>query len=209
MLRALAFDFRHDPNTYEIQDEYMFGPAFLVCPVTTPMYYRANSSPISGVERTRAVYLPSGSDWYDFWTGKRYAGGQTIVAVAPLETMPLYVRAGSIVPMGPAIQFADEKPDAPMELWVYPGQDGQFSFYEDEGDNYNYEQGNFATIQILWNDDASELILENREGSYRGMETSRTFRVVIANEIAFDPLVEQAVDARTVLYEGRQIILDF
>ena len=148
MLRALPFDFRHDRKTYDIKDEYMFGPAFLVCPVTTPMYYAANSTPLAGVEKTRPVYLPSGSDWYDFWTGKRYTGGQTILADAPLETMPLYVRAGSIIPIGPDIQFTGDQPDAPIELWVYPGQDGQFTLYQDEGDNYNYEQGSFATIQL-------------------------------------------------------------
>lgn len=208
MLRALAFDFRHDANTYNIQDEYMFGPAFLVCPVTTPMYYAANSAPLSQTEKTRAVYLPSGCDWYDFWTGKCYAGGQTIVAAAPLETMPLYVRAGSIVPIGPAIQFADEKPDAPLELWVYPGQDGHFTCYEDEGDNYNYEQGNFATIQMVWDDSARQLILENRQGSYPGMQTSKTFRVVIAKEKVFDPPGAETREARTVQYEGQQLVLD-
>lgn len=209
MMRALAFDFRHDPNTFDIQDEYMFGPAFLVCPVTTPMYYAANSVSITAAEKTRAVYLPSGSEWYDFWTGKCYAGGQTILADAPLEIMPLYVGAGSIVPIGPKIQFTDEQPDAPIELWVYPGQDGHFTLYEDEGDNYNYEQGNFAMIPITWNDSGRQLILENRQGSYPGMQTSKTFRVVIASEKAFDPLAGEMPDARTVLYDGRQIVLEF
>ena len=116
LLRALPFDFRHDPNTYDLKDQYLFGPAFLVCPVTTPMYYAAGSTPLTGVEKTRPVYLPSGSDWYDFWTGERYPGGQTIVARAPLETMPLYVRAGSIIPIGPDIQFTGDQPDAPIEL---------------------------------------------------------------------------------------------
>lgn len=209
MLRALAFDFRHDPQTYNIQDEYMFGPAFLVCPVTSPMYYAANSTPLSGIEKTRAVYLPSGNEWYDFWTGKRYAGGQTIVTDAPLETMPLFVRAGSIVPIGPQIQFTDEQPDAPIELWVYPGQDGRFTMYEDEGDNYNYEQGNFATISLVWNDNARQLILDTRDGNYPGMENTKTFRVVIAREKAFDPLAAETSDARMVLYDGRRIVLDF
>ena len=164
MLRVLSFDFRHDPNVYDIGDEYMFGPAFLVCPVTKPMYFAANSVPLKEVEKTRSVYLPSGNDWYDFWTGKRYSGGQTISADAPLETMPLYVRSGSIFPIGPQIQFTGDQPDAPIELWMYPGQDGEFTLYEDEGDNYNYEQGSFATIHIAWNESTRQLTLDDRRG---------------------------------------------
>lgn len=209
LMRALPFDFRHDSNTYDIKDEYMFGPAFLVCPVTTPMYYAANSIPITGVEKTRPVYLPAGSDWYDFWTGQRYTGGQTIVADAPLETMPLYVRAGSIIPMGPEIQFAGDQPDAPIALWVYPGQNGHFTLYQDEDDNYNYEQGSFATIQLFWDDSARQLILDKREGSYPGMQSSREFRVVLAGEKAFDPSAAPPTNTRTVLYEGRQVVVDF
>lgn len=209
MLRALAFDFRHDPKTFDIQDEYMFGPAFLVCPVTTPMYYAARSVPLSGIEKTRTVYLPSGSDWYDFWTGKRYAGGQTILADAPLEMMPLFVRSGSVVPIGPKIQFADEQPDAPIELRVYPGQDGQFTLYDDEGDNYNYEQGNFATIPVVWNDNARQLTLDKRDGSYRGMQNSKTFRVVLANGKPFDALAQETPTAQPVLYHGQQTVLNF
>ena len=208
MLRVLPFDFRHDPNTYDVDDEYMFGPAFLVCPVTKPMYFAANSTPLVEVEKTRSVYLPSGSDWYDFWTGKRYAGGQTIAATAPLETMPLYVRAGSIVPIGPEIQFTGEQPDAPVELWVYPGQDGAFTLYEDEGDNYNYEQGNFATINIAWNDSTRQLILDDRQGSYPGMQASRTFRVVIASGKSFDPATTEEMETRTILYDGWRIQLE-
>lgn len=209
MLRALAFDFRHDPKTFDIQDEYMFGPAFLVCPVTTPMYYAANSTPITRVEKTRPVYLPSGCNWYDFWTGQRYTGGQTIVADAPLETLPLYVRAGSIIPIGPNIQFTGDQPDAPVVLWVHPGQDGHFALYEDEGDNYNYEQGSFATIQIFWDENARQLILDKREGSYPGMQPSREFRVVLAGEKPFDPSAAAPTDARTVRYEGQQVAVDF
>ena len=105
MLRALAFDFRADPATYDIADQFMFGPAFLVNPVTEPMYFAAGSTVLDGVSKTRPVYLPKGSDWYDFWTGQRYAGGQTIYADAALDTMPLYVRSGSIVPIGPDIHL--------------------------------------------------------------------------------------------------------
>lgn len=209
MMRALPFDFRQDSQTYDVKDEYMFGPALLVCPVTTPMYFGVNSTPLSRVEKTRAVYLPAGSEWYDFWTGKRYVGGQTILADAPLETMPLYVRAGSIIPIGPKIQFTDEQPDAPIELRVYPGQDGHFTLYEDEGDNYNYEQGSFAITQLIWDDNARQLILSRREGNYPGMQALKTFRVVLANEKPFDPLAAVMPDARNILYEGQQITVDF
>src|SRR5450432_67228 len=110
MLRALPFDFRADPATYNITDQFMFGPSFLVNPVTEPMYFAAGSTAIDSVSETRPVYLPAGADWYDFWSGQRYAVGQTIYADAALDTMPLYVRSGSIVPIGPDIAFADAQP---------------------------------------------------------------------------------------------------
>jgi alpha-D-xyloside xylohydrolase len=207
MMRVLPFDFRHDPSVYDVDDEYMFGPALLVCPVTKPMYFTANSTPLEGVEKTRPVYLPSGSDWYDFWTGKRYAGGQTISADAPLETMPLYVRSGSIIPIGPQIQFTGDQPDALIELWVYPGQDGDFTLYEDEGDNYNYEQGNFSRIHMSWKDSTRQLTLDNRQGSYPGMPVSRAFRVVTANGKSLDPLAEDA-QAREIFYDGKRTVVD-
>jgi alpha-D-xyloside xylohydrolase len=217
MLRALPFDFRGDPNTYDITDQYMFGPAFLVNPVTRPMYYAANSTPLEGVEKTRRVYLPAAGrddhaaplDWYDFWTGARHAGGRTILADAPLDTMPVFVRAGSVIPVGPAIQFTGEQLDAPLELWVYPGQDGEFTLYEDEGDNYNYEQGSFATIHLIWKDRARQLILDQRQGSYPGMPASRVFRVVIAGDTPFDPLATQTPRARTLHYDGQRKVVEF
>ena len=206
MLRILPFDFRHDANTYDIGDEYMFGPAFLVCPVTKPMYFAVNSTPLQGVEKTRSVYLPSSSDWYDFWTGIRYAGGQTISADAPLETMPVFVRAGSIIPIGPQIQFSGDQPDAPIELWIYPGWDGAFTLYEDEGDNYNYEQGSYTTIYITWNDSVRQLTINPRQGRYPGMQVSRVFRAVIASGKRFDPLAE-AADVHEIHYDGSRIMV--
>ena len=207
MMRVLPFDFRHDSKVYNIEDQYMFGPAFLVCPVTKPMYFAANSILLEGVEKTRPVYLPSGSDWYDFWSGKRYTSGQTILADAPLETMPLYVRAGSIIPIGPRIQFAGDQPDAPVELWVYPGQDGTFMLYEDEDDNYNYEQGSFAIIHITWKDSTRQLTLDDRQGNYPGMQASKVFRVVIADGKPFDPLAE-ATRVREIFYDGKRLVVD-
>ncbi|MCB9423367.1 MAG: DUF5110 domain-containing protein, partial [Ardenticatenaceae bacterium] len=179
MLRALPFDFRGDSATYNCSDQFMFGPALLVNPVTTPMYYTSGSKPVDDAKRTRPVYLPTGTDWYDFWTDQRYSGGQTIEAVATLDTMPLFVRAGSIVPMGPPRQHVNDLPDAPVELHVYGGGNGRFHLYEDEGDNYNYEAGAFSTIQIHWEDRARCLTLEKRVGQYPGMPEQQKFHIVL------------------------------
>jgi alpha-D-xyloside xylohydrolase len=122
--------------------------------------------------------------------------------------MPLYVRSGSIVPIGPEIQFTGDQPDAPMELWLYPGQDGAFMLYDEEGDHYNYEQGSSATTLIAWNDSTRQLTLDNRQGSYPGMQVSKVFRVVIANEKLFDLPVANAMEARTILYGGRRIVVE-
>ena len=126
----------------------------------------------------RSVYLPGKADWYDFWSGQRLTGGQTLNADAPLERIPLYVRAGAIVPMGPELQYAAEKPADPIELRVYRGADGAFSLYEDEGDNYNYEKGAFAHIPITWNEAGRTLTIGERKGSFPGMPAKRTFDVV-------------------------------
>ncbi len=120
MLRALPFDFRSDPATYDIRDQFMFGPALMVNPVTSPMLYDCGSKPISGAVQTRPVYLPAGADWYDFWTGQKYTGGQTIQADAPISRLPLYVRSGSILPMGPARQHKMTCPKPPSNFISTP-----------------------------------------------------------------------------------------
>jgi alpha-D-xyloside xylohydrolase len=114
ILRMLPFDFREDPNTYGIRDQFMFGPSFLVCPVTYPMCYGPNSTPLPPTEKTRPVYLPAGSDWFDFWTGQSYSGGQSVIANASIDTLPVFVRSGSIIPLGPDIQYAEEPVEAPL-----------------------------------------------------------------------------------------------
>jgi alpha-D-xyloside xylohydrolase len=144
MLRLLAFDFRHDPKVYDIADQYMFGPTLMVCPVTRPSG--------GSVFQTRPVYLPAGTPWYDFWTGQRYEGGQTIQADAPLDILPLYVRAGSLLPMGPQVQHSGEQLTAPWEIRIYPGADGSFAAYEDEGDSYRYEQEIYSWFTLSWDD---------------------------------------------------------
>jgi alpha-D-xyloside xylohydrolase len=177
MLRALAFDFRHDPLVYNIADQFMFGPALMVCPVLEPMYYAADGEPLEGHLKERTVYLPSGAEWYNFWTGRRYAGGQLLRVPAPLDMLPLYVRAGSILPLGPDIQYCDEKPGAPLELRLYPGRDGNFDLYEDEGDSYRYEQGEYAWTRMDWEESTHTLTAGPRSGRYRGMPESQVFHI--------------------------------
>jgi alpha-D-xyloside xylohydrolase len=175
IMRALAFDFRTDSAINDIQDEYMFGPSFLVNPVTQQM-----SGLVAGPEKnTRKVYLPKSSHWFDFWTGEILPGGETFNSPAPIETIPLYVKAGSIVPMGPFLQYATEKSADPIELRIYPGANGRFVLYEDANDGYNYEKGEYATIELEWNNDAGTLTISDRKGSFPGMLKERIFNVVL------------------------------
>jgi alpha-D-xyloside xylohydrolase len=202
IVRALAFDFRTDAAINDIRDQYMFGPAFLVNPVTEQMYSLATNVTS---EKTRKVYLPKGINWFDFWTGKILTGGQTINAPAPIETLPLYIKAGSIVPMGPFLQYATEKPADPIELRIYPGADGEFTLYEDENDNYNYEKGSYATIPIRWDEKKNTLIIDDRHGEFPGMLEHRTFRVIWVEEHHGVGLeAENRVDA-TMSYVGKRI----
>jgi alpha-D-xyloside xylohydrolase len=191
-MRGLAFDFRADTNVYAIRDQYMFGPAFLVNPVT-----------VAGA-RERGVYLPSGG-WYDFWTGVRLTGGQAVEAGAPVDRMPLYVRAGSIVPMGPVMEYATERPADTIELRIYPGADGRFRLYEDGNDGYQYERGQFAVISFEWVDARRELVVHEVKGSFPGMLKHRVFRVVLVKEghgVEVD--AEPAAD-KVVEYSGREM----
>jgi alpha-D-xyloside xylohydrolase len=202
ILRALAFDFRTDAAINDIRDQYMFGPAFMVNPVTEQMYSLTGSVP---AEKTRKVYLPKAADWYDFWTGKNITGGRTIDAPAPIETLPLYIRAGSIIPMGPFLQYATEKPADPIELRIYTGADGAFTLYEDENDNYNYEKGAYSTIPIQWNESAKTLILGPRNGSFPGMLEKRTFRIVWVHDGHGTGLDPENNPDKIVLYDGSQM----
>ena len=161
MLRPLLFDFPGDRRAVMRNDEYMFGPALLVCPVTEPMFYPARDGHVRG-DHTWDCYLPEGCDWFDFHTGARYAGGQTVTVDAPLDRMPLFVRAGSIVPMAEGLQYADQKPDGPMEIRVYPGADADFDLYEDAGDGYGYEHGEYTLTRLHW-DDASRVLTPVRD----------------------------------------------
>ncbi|MGA2916503.1 MAG: TIM-barrel domain-containing protein [Sedimentisphaerales bacterium] len=171
MMRPLVMDFQNDRQVYKIADQYMFGPAIMVCPVIKP-----------GVSN-RSVYLPAGSFWYDFWTGKSYIGGQTIDTTAPIETLPLFIRAGSIIPYGPMVQYAGEKPADPIELRIYPGADGQFTLYEDQGDNYNYEKGVYAETPICWDETSRQLTIGERKGKFPDMVKERIFRIVLVSPL--------------------------
>jgi alpha-D-xyloside xylohydrolase len=159
--------------------------------------------------RTRPVYLPAGTGWTDFWTGASHAGGRTIVADAPIETLPLLVRAGSIVPLGPELQYATEKPADPIELRVYTGADGGFTLYEDENDGYAYEKGVHATIALRWDDARRQLTLEERQGQFPGMLGSRTFQVVLVREGHGTGGDATAAPDRVVTYDGKRQVVSF
>jgi alpha-D-xyloside xylohydrolase len=159
--------------------------------------------------QTRSVYLPAGTTWIDFWTGQTTAGGQSIIAAAPIERIPLLVRSGSIIPLGPVVQYASEKPDAPLELRVFPGADASFTLYEDEDDTYDYEKGIHSTIRFDWSDATRQLRIGARQGSYPGMPSRRVFRVVIVRPghgVGID--VSETVD-RAVDYSGDAQVLQF
>ena len=191
-MRALAMDFPADPRALNVGDQFMFGPALLVSPVTEP-----------GADSRRA-YLPKGT-WFDFWTGQEQAGGATINAPAPLEKLPLYVRAGSIIPMGPNLQYAAEKPADPIELRIYRGANGAFTLYEDENDGYNYEKGIYASIPIHWDEASQTLTIGERQGTFPGMLESRTFNVVFVNEKHGAGIDVAAHADRTVPYRGLSV----
>ncbi|HET7626580.1 MAG TPA: glycoside hydrolase family 31 protein [Verrucomicrobiae bacterium] len=182
MLRAVALDFPNDIATHNLTDEFLFGPALLVCPVTTPMYFEKNSKPIAGSKKSREVYLPAGTKWFDFWTNQIFDGGQTISADAPLEKIPLFVRAGSILPMSEPTQFVDEIPNAPYEIRIYPGADGAFTLYEDSGDGYGYERGEFALVKFSWDEARRELTIGAREGNFPGLVQNREYRLIFISD---------------------------
>jgi alpha-D-xyloside xylohydrolase len=190
IMRPMVMDFTADKNVRNISDQYMFGPAFLVAPV-----YEYGA-------RSRKVYLPGDSQWYDFYTGKVVPGGDQIVD-APYERIPLFVRSGSIVPVGPDMQWSDEKKADKITLFVYAGENGRFTLYEDEGTNYNYEKGKYATIEFTYDDDKSTLTIGKRSGNFDGMLQSRTFNVVKVSSDYAVPY-DKSVKGVTVNYIGNE-----
>jgi alpha-D-xyloside xylohydrolase len=190
-LRPLVMDFRSDPAVLDLRDEFLFGPALLVCPVTQ---YQATS---------RSVYLPTtAGGWFDFWTGAAQAGGTTLDAAAPFDRIPVYVRAGSLLPFGPELTYTSEKPADPITLFVYAGANGSFELYEDDGTSYDYELGAFSRIPLAWNDATSTLTIGAREGAFSGMLETRTFELVLVRSDKAVPFSFTPVADKTVSYAG-------
>jgi alpha-D-xyloside xylohydrolase len=195
MMRGLVMDFPGDPRVRTIDDQYMFGPAFLVAPVTE---FKA---------RSRRVYLPAGTRWYDFHTGRAYEGGREITAAAPLGRMPLFVKAGSIVPVGPQIQYVGEKRDAPITLYIYPGADGAFDLYEDDGVSRAYERGAYTVIPIRYDAATGAVSFAGQNGGYEGMPNRRTFRIRWIGQGGAAPTDFDAAADKTVEYTGAPVVI--
>jgi alpha-D-xyloside xylohydrolase len=195
----VAMDYPNDANTFDLTDQYLFGSALMVCPVTTPMYYERNSQSIPDVPKTRVVYLPAGNQWYDFWTETVQDGSQTIIANAPLDTMLLFVRAGSIIPMTQVMQYVNEIPNAPYEIRIYRGNDTTFTIDEDAGDTYDYEQGAFALINLSWIENLGQLTIHDRQGSFPELVEERQYDIIFISK--------QGRETKTVLYQGKEILV--
>ena len=186
-MRALFMDFKEDKNTWNNNTQFMYGRNLLICPVLHPLYTKEQVDwsnkeyPVVDwtAEKNYDVYLPAGARWYDYRTHECYDGGQTITALAPLAYAPIYVRAGSILPLGPEVQYTTEKPWDALDIVVYPGADAEFTLYEDEGDNYNYEKGVYSTITFKWNDRTRTLTVGACQGEYPGMLATRTFNIKV------------------------------
>jgi len=195
IMRGLPFDFQSDTNVYKITDQFMFGKNLLVCPVTDP-----------GVN-TRSVYLPEGCQWFDFWTGEKYEGGQYIVASAPIHIIPLFVKSGSIIPMGPVMQYSTEKIADPLEIRIYPGQDGIFTIYEDENDNFNYLKGVFQKIPLQYNNTDKTLTIGPSVGTYPGCPVERKLHIVIVDDKKGVGMEEVKVADHDVIYSGNRMVI--
>lgn len=204
MMRALVMDFASDKQALDINNEYMFGKSILVCPVTTPMYNKDGKEDFSTV-KSMEVYLPKGADWFDFWTGEKHSGGQKVNKEVPLDIMPLYIKAGSILPIGPKVQYATEKKWDNLEIRIYEGANGEFTLYEDENDNYNYEKGINSTIIFNWDNAKKTLTISDRKGSFPGMLAERNFNIVkvsVKNGVGNDSETEIV---KAVNYTGEKV----
>ena len=231
MMRPLVMDFPADVTARRLNDEYMFGHALLVKPVTDPFLTRKEGkrgvmavAEVKGASAPVSVYLPGGTTkplvgkgrkaqgvktrWYDFYTNKIYDGGQRIERRCTINEMPVYVRAGSVMPFGPEVQYSSEKAWDDLEIRVYPGADGQFTLYEDEGDNYNYEKGHFSEIGFYWDDAARTLTIGGRAGSFKGMLKERRFRIVLVNA-GKGPGNQPMEGGRVVEYRGKKVDVKF
>ena len=217
-MRPLFSDFAADKKVWDMTDEFMFGHSILASPIVKAQYteekiirtdamtgwnrqevqgQKEDGNRINWLEKkTATTYLPKGALWYDFWTGKRYKGGQSVTVETTLHQVPMFVRAGSILPLGPEMQYVGEKKWDHLELHIYPGADGTFTLYEDEGDGYRYEEGIYTTITFHWNDKARKLTIGQRKGQYPGMLQHRKFTIIWPDG-----------SSQVVAYDGNEITI--
>ena len=195
LMRALVMDFGGDKQVQDIGNQWMLGPALMACPVGN---YKA---------RNRQVYFPSQCGWYDLYTGEYVKGGQRLVVDAPYERIPVYVREGAIIPFGPEMEWSNEKPAELINLYVYAGQNGQFQLYEDEGTNYNYEKGKWATIDITYDDATRTVSFAQRQGQFPGMLKERRFNVVLVTKDGPKALNLKNPEGKMVNYNGKAVIV--
>ncbi len=211
ILYALPLLFENDPKVLDINDEYMFGRSILIAPVLKPMYTgKKDGKVFEDFSQTgsREVYLPQGAGWFDFWTGEKLAGGQSVTKSTPINILPLYVKQGTILPWGPKVQYATEKKWDNLEIRIYPGADAEFTLYEDENDNYNYEKGAYSTITFKWNDQTKQLSIGERKGNFIGMLKTRQFNViVVGKEIGTGDASGKT--AKKLFYTGKTISTKF
>ncbi len=218
-LRPLFSDFASDQNVWNTTDEFMFGNSILAAPIVNAQYTEeqiikedamtgwdkksgANQSQSKAVNwketKTATKYLPKGAAWYDFYTNKRYDGGQNITIETSIDRVPMFVKAGSILPLGEEMQYTGEKSWDNLEIRIYPGKDAEFTLYEDEGDNYNYENGAYSTIVFSWNHKTRTLTIHKRNGTFPGMLQNRKFHIVLCTG-----------GSKTVDYNGNQVEVKF
>lgn len=195
-MRALYLDYPKDKNVYNLGSEFLLGHSLLVAPVTEKE------------STSQLVYLPSGK-WYDFWTGKVIIGGGQTDRKTPMDIIPLYVKAGTILPWGPKVEYSSEKKWDDLEIRIYPGANGDFILYEDEGNNYNYEKGKYTEIQFHWNQQTHELIIAGRKGAYNGMISTRKFNIVIVNGTAGCGADNSTKYDRVITYDGHRSVTKF
>ena len=217
-MRPLFSDFAADKKVWNINDEFLFGRSILAAPIVKAQYTEekiirtdamtgwdrqnvSDGSAVGGIDftatKSATKYLPKGATWYDFWTNQQYKGGQDVTLETTLDRVPMFVRAGSILPLGPEMQYVGEKAWDNLEMRVYPGANGSFTLYEDEGDNYNYEKGAYTTITFQWNDSKKQLTIGERKGQYPGMLQKRHFTIVLPNG-----------QQKVVDYSGQQMIVN-
>lgn len=209
MMRALSMDFATDAAVHSINDQFMFGKSMLIAPVTDSMYVnRVDGESIEDFStvKSRKLYLPKRTDWYDFWSGEKVAGGKSVTKDTPISIMPIYIKAGTILPWAEDVQYAEEKKWDNLDLFVFSGADGSFTLYEDENNNYNYEEGLFSTIKFDWDDKKQTLKIAASEGAYPNMLSKRTFNVILLKE---GETVTSYSEKKTISYKGIEQIVKF